>query len=105
MFEDVIKATKSEDTAARAIAPGLISIGLSSENVGQDGIVSHDFSSFQGVATRHEGSSENVGQDGIVSHVFSSFQGVATRHEGSSENVGQDGVLSHDFSSFLPRVS
>src|SRR5262245_45120894 len=42
---------------------------------------------------RHEGSSENVGQDGILSHEFSSFQGVATRHEGSSENVGQDGIV------------
>src|SRR5262245_21914363 len=28
-------------------------------------------------------SSDNVGQDGILSHGFSSFQGVITRHEGS----------------------
>jgi len=31
-------------------------------------------------------SSENVGQEAILSHEFSSFQGVVTRHEGSWEN-------------------
>jgi hypothetical protein len=34
-------------------------------------------------------SSENVGQDGILSHKFSSFQGVATRHEGSKEDKAE----------------
>src|SRR5215475_9856196 len=86
------------------VAPGSEFCGSvmsnSSDNVGQDGILSHGFSSVQGVITRHEGSSDNVGQDAILSHAFSSFQGVITRHEGSSDNVGQDAILSHAFSSF-----
>ncbi len=28
---------------------------------------------FQGIAMRYDNSSENVGQDGILSHEFSSF--------------------------------
>ncbi len=40
--------------------------------------MSHEFSLFQGVVTNDmNDSSENVGQDGILSHIFSSFQGVA----------------------------
>ena len=51
---------------------------------GQVGNLPHAFSLFQGVVKDDmNDSSENVGQDGILSHAFSSFLRVATRHEDS----------------------
>src|SRR5262245_28950459 len=44
-----------------------------SRRVRQVGNLPHTFSSFQGVARDMDDSSENVGQDGILSHGFSSF--------------------------------
>src|SRR5215475_15649760 len=47
-------------------------------------------------------SSENVGQDAILSHVFSSFFGeFCVLVNDSSEYAGQDAILSHVFSSFF----
>src|SRR5262245_10339588 len=43
--------------------------------VRQVGNLPHTFSSFQGVARDMDDSSENVGQDAILSHEFSSFPG------------------------------
>ncbi len=66
---------------------------LSSENVGQDGILSHEFSSFPGVATRHEDSSENVGQDGILSQQKPNHTNVAiAKPEDDFETKQREGL-------------
>src|SRR5215475_7008511 len=94
---------------------------ISSENEGQDGILSHELSSCPGVATRPVGCSENVAQPAEVALLrhgtsrescatsagcatlaadFHCFRATRSVMPNSSENVGQDGILSHEFSSF-----
>src|SRR5262245_6193769 len=80
-----------EAPVTSAVLPFHSDIAVSSENMGQDDILSHVFSSFPGeFCELVNDSSENVGQDDILSHVFSSFPGeFCELVNDSSENSGQ----------------